>query len=102
LSQVPVLLPTTHSAARGRLDQWFERQGVRPNIEGEFEGSALLKTFGAGGMGVFPAVRLVHDDMIDTYGVKCIGVCEGVEERFYALAAHRKAQHPLVQQLLRG
>lgn len=102
LAKVPVLLPTTHAAARGLLDHWFEHQGVRPNTVGEFEDSALLKTFGAGGMGVFPAVSLVHEDLIEGYGVKLIGTCEGVEERFFAIAAHRKVQHPLVQRLLKG
>jgi LysR family transcriptional regulator, transcriptional activator of nhaA len=102
LAKVPVLLPTTHAAARGILDQWFERQGVRPNTVGEFEDSALLKTFGAGGMGVFPAVSLIHSDLIERYGVKLVGSCEGVEERFFAIAAQRKVQHPLVQLLLKG
>jgi LysR family transcriptional activator of nhaA len=102
LAKVPVLLPTKHAAARGLLDQWFERQGVRPNTVGEFEDSALLKTFGAGGMGVFPAVSLIHEDLIEGYGVKLVGACDGVEERFFAIAAQRKVQHPLVQRLLKG
>jgi len=102
LSEVPVILPTTHAAARGLLDQWFERHGIRPNIVGEFEDSALLKTFGAGGMGVFPAVSLVHEELIKAYGVKLIGSCEGPEERFFAIAAQRKVQHPLVLRLLKG
>jgi LysR family transcriptional activator of nhaA len=100
LAKVPVLLPTTHAAARGLLDQWFERVGVRPNVVGEFEDSALLKTFGAGGMGVFPAVSLVYQDLVESHGVKWIGRCEGVEERFFAIVAQRKVQHPLVQRLL--
>jgi LysR family transcriptional activator of nhaA len=53
-------------------------------------------------MGVFPAVSLVHQDLIEGYGVKLIGTCAGVEERFFAIAAHRKVQHPLVQRLLKG
>jgi LysR family transcriptional activator of nhaA len=102
LAKVPVLLPTTHAAARGLLDQWFERHGIRPNIVGEFEDSALLKTFGTGGMGVFPAVSLVHEELIKAYGVKLVGACEGPEERFFAIAAQRKVQHPLVLRLLKG
>jgi LysR family transcriptional activator of nhaA len=69
---------------------------------GEFEDSALLKTFGAGGMGVFPAVSLVHEELIKAYGVKLVGDCEGPEERFFAIAAQRKVQHPLVLRLLKG
>ena len=52
----------------------------------EFEDSALLKTVDAGGMGVFPAAEIVHDEMVSRYGVRRIGSCE-VEEKFYAVAA---------------
>lgn len=100
LSKVPVLLPTTHAAVRGRIDLWFERMAIKPNLVGEFEDSALLKTFGAAGMGVFPAAALVHDDLTARYGVKRVGVCEGVEEHFFAIGAHKKILHPLVQKLL--
>jgi LysR family transcriptional regulator, transcriptional activator of nhaA len=99
---VPVLLPTTHAAVRAPIDQWFERQGVRPRVVGEFEDSALLKTFGASGMGVFAAVEMVHDELIARYGVKRVGSCEGVEEQFFAIGTERKVQHPLVQRMLRA
>jgi LysR family transcriptional activator of nhaA len=95
-----VLLPTTHAAVRGRLDRWFDQVGVRPRIVGEFEDSALLKTFGSGGMGVFPAPELVHDDLSARYGVKRIGRCEGVEEQYFAIGTEKKVLHPLVQRLL--
>lgn len=100
LAQVPVLLPTTHAAVRGRLDQWFERQGVRPRVVGEFEDSALLKTFGASGMGVFPAAEVVHDELIARYDVKRIGRCDDVAEQFFAIGTEKKVLHPLVQRLL--
>jgi LysR family transcriptional activator of nhaA len=102
LAEVPVLLPTTHSASRLLLDQWFEGLGIRPNTVGEFEDSALLKTFGAGGMGVFPAVALVTGDLLAGYGVTEIGRCDGVVERFHAIATRRKLQHPLLQRVLPG
>ncbi len=100
LAKVPVLLPTGHTAVRARLDQWFERQGVRPRLAGEFEDSALLKTFGAAGMGVFPAAELVHDELVSRYGVTRVGACDGVEEHFFAIGTEKKVQHPLVQRLL--
>jgi len=73
---------------------------VRPRVVGEFEDSALLKTFGASGMGVFPAAEMVHDDLAARYGVRRVGSCTGVEEHFFAIATSRKVQHPLVQRLL--
>ncbi len=100
LGSVPVLLPTSHAAVRLRLDHWFERNGVKANVVGEFEDSALLKTFGSAGMGVFPATELVHEELTARYGVKRVGACDGVEEHFYAIGAHKKVLHPLVQKLL--
>jgi len=102
LGKVPVLLPTMHAAVRPRLDNWFERMGVRPNIVGEFEDSALLQTFGAAGMGVFPAVEMVNDELTSRYSVERVASCELVEEHFFAIAAHKKVLHPLVQKLLSG
>lgn len=100
LAQVPVLLPTAHTAVRSRLDNWFEQRGIRPRIVGEFEDSALLKTFGASGMGVFPAAVSVHDELTAHSDVQQVGQCEGVAEYFFAIGTERKVQHPLVQLLL--
>jgi LysR family transcriptional activator of nhaA len=100
LAHVPVLLPTTHAAVRGRIDHWFERLGIKANIVGEFEDSALLKTFAAAGMGVFPAASWVQSNLQNSYGVQRVGVCEGVEEHYFAIAAQKKVLHPLVQKLL--
>lgn len=99
LAKVPVLLPTAHAAVRARLDQWFERESIKPHVIGEFEDSALLKTFGAAGMGVFPMASLAHEDLTTRYEVKRLGDCEGVEEHFFAIGASRKVLHPLVQKL---
>ena len=100
LGDVPVLLPTAHTAMRDRLDQWFEQRAIRPRIVGEFADSALLKTFGASGMGVFPAAEWVHDDLLTHYAVQRLGPCEGITEQFFAIGTEKKVQHPLVQRLL--
>jgi LysR family transcriptional regulator, transcriptional activator of nhaA len=100
LAQLPVLLPTAHASVRLRLDQWFERQGVQPRVVGEFEDSALLATFGASGMGVFPASERMRDKLTQGYGLHWFAPCEGVQEHFYAIGTARKVQHPLVQRLL--
>ena len=100
LAEVPVLLPTAHSAVRPRLDAWFERLGIQPRVVGEFEDSALLATFGAAGMGVFPAAELIHDKLTTRYDVQRLGPCEGVEEHVFAIGTDKRVRHPLVQRLL--
>ena len=101
---VPVLLPSQHNAARARIDIWFERVGIRAHVVGEFEDSALLKTFGAAGMGVFPATDMVGPVLATQYGVTRVGGCVwadvSVDEQFFAIAAQKKIEHPLVRQLL--
>ncbi len=101
LADVPVLMPTGHTAVRTRLDHWFEQRAIRPRIVGEFEDSALLKTFGASGMGIFPACEWVHDDLLAHYPVQRLGPCDGVTDHFFAIGTEKKVQHPLVQRLLR-
>ena len=100
LSELPVLLPTHHASVRGRIDAWFDRQGLRPNVVGEFEDSALLVTFAAAGMGVFPAPVLVHDKLQSRYGMQRFADGDGIVEQFYAIATEKKVLHPLVQRLL--
>jgi LysR family transcriptional activator of nhaA len=100
LQRVPVLLPSSHTAIRSRLDQWFERHAIRPKVIGEFEDAALLKTFGAGGMGLFPAADLIRPQLQAMYGVRRAGPCSGVEDQFFAIGTERKVHHPLVQRLL--
>lgn len=102
LATTPVLLPTAHTAVRARLDHWFEQQGVRPRIVGEFEDSALLNTFGASGMGIFPAAEWAEQDLLANYGVERLALCEGVTEHFFAVGTEKKVQHPLVQRVLDG
>ncbi len=102
LSKVPVLLPTAHASVRPKLDHWFGQHGITPRIAGEFEDSALLATFGAAGFGVFPAANLVHGKLVSRYQVMRVGICDGIEEQFYAIGTERKVAHPVVQQLLQG
>ncbi len=100
LAELPVLLPTAHTAVRDHLDHWLEVQGIQPRVVGEFEDSALLKTFGASGMGVFPAAEAVEEELLAHFAVLHMGRCEGVNENFYAIGTEKRLQHPLVQRLL--
>ena len=100
LADVPLLLPTSHAALRPRLDQWFTEQDLRVRVTGEFEDSALLATFGAEGLGVFPAALAVDDALTTRHGVVRVGLCEDVEEFFYAVGTDKKISHPLVRRLL--
>lgn len=96
LDGAPFLLPAEGTVLRRSLDQWFEAQGVRPTVRGEFEDSALLKTFGRAGEGVFAVPTAAERDVRRHYGVKRVGRADGVRERFYAISVERKLRHPAV------
>jgi LysR family transcriptional regulator, transcriptional activator of nhaA len=96
LDGAPFLLPTENTTLRRSLDQWFEAQCIRPTVRGEFEDSALLKTFGRSGEGVFAVPAAIESDIRDHYGVGRIGRAAGLRERFYAISVERKLKHPAV------
>jgi len=100
LNDLPVLLPTGHSALRSTLGHWFETQGLRPRIVGEFEDSALLAVFAARGLGVFPVSRLGADDVGLMRGLRLLGRSEGVAEEIHAIRSRRGQHHPLVRQVM--
>lgn len=96
LDGAPMLLPTENTSLRRSLEAWFEGQGLRPVIAGEFEDGALLKAFGSDGLGLFPAPTAVEDDVRTKYGVELVGRIEEVRERFYAISVERRIKNPAV------
>ena len=100
LDTLPVLLPTGHSALRSTLERWFEAQGLRPRIVGEFEDSALLAVFAARGLGVFPVSRLGADDIGLMRGLRPLGRSDDVKEEIHAIRSRRGQHHPLVLQVI--
>jgi LysR family transcriptional regulator, transcriptional activator of nhaA len=96
LDRAPVLLPTGHTAIRPGLDQWFEKEGVRPEVVGEFDDFALLRTFGEAGLGILPAPSLLDQEMHRRYRFERIGGTDEVRVQFYAISGERKIKNPAV------
>lgn len=96
LQGAPVLLPAPGTALRRSLDAWFAAADLRPEIAGEFDDSALMKAFGARGLGVFPVPRVLEADVRDQYGVAVVGRADDVRESFYAITVERRLRHPAV------
>ncbi|WP_331852047.1 hypothetical protein [Polynucleobacter necessarius] len=83
------------------IDQWFVKIDIIPNIVGEFEDSALLKTFAASGPGAFPAGSLIEKDLKETYEIHLLGKCDDIFEYFYAIRSEKKIQRPLVEAIIK-
>jgi LysR family transcriptional activator of nhaA len=96
LDGAPMLLPVENTGARRNLNYWFDSQGIRPQITGEFQDHALLRVFGQAGIGVFP-IPSVFEKQIEQQGsLQRIGRTEDVRNRFYAISVERKLKHPAV------
>lgn len=100
LNGAPFILPTGNTALRRYLDQWFEEQQISPAVQAEVEDSALLKTFGAAGVGLFFSSAVIAVEIQRQYGTEMLGLAEGVVERFYAITAQRRMKHPFVTAIL--
>ncbi len=97
LDGAPLLAPTSNTLLRRSLERWFAKVQVRPRLVADFEDSALLKSFGAEGAGVFPGPTAISREICETYRVQEIGSTHEVVERFYAISVERRIKHPAVR-----
>ena len=96
LNGAPFLLPGESSTLRRAVEQWFEKQRIRPRIVGEFDDSALIKVFGQAGAGIFAAPSIIESSVCSQYGVAIVGPLARVREQFYAVSVERRLKHPAV------
>ena len=96
LDGAPLLFPSESTHLRRALEQWFEQIDSSPKMIAEFEDSALLKTFGQDGLGLFAAPTAIAAEIERQYDVVSLGTAKGVVERYYAISAERKIKHPAV------
>ncbi len=96
LDGAPFLLPRGNSMLRRGLDAWFDSHGIRPKIVAELDDTALARTFGEAGLGVFAMPSVVRKDIERRFQVKCISEIDELRQRFYAISIERKIRHPAV------
>ncbi len=96
LDKAPFLLPLENTVLRRSLEQWFDSEGIRPQIRGEFADPALLKVFGEHGAGIFAIRTAVEEETQKRYKVSVLGRVESIRERFYAISLECKLKHPAV------
>ena len=94
LDGAPLLLPGPDSAVRRALDDWFEAEGLHPDVKCVCEDSALLKAVGRAGHGLFPAPVAIAREVCRQYSVALIGTVASVTARFYVISAERRLKHP--------
>jgi LysR family transcriptional activator of nhaA len=96
LDGAPFLMPAENTVLHRLLEQWFDAQGIRPLVRGEFADLGLLKILGENGAGVFVVRTAVEDETRRRYRVRLLGRVDSIRERFYAISVERKLKHPAV------
>jgi LysR family transcriptional regulator, transcriptional activator of nhaA len=96
LDGAPMLLPTADAAIRSRLTRWFDAQSIHPRIIAEFDDTAMLKTFGGLGSGVFAVTGVVAEEIASQLKAKILGRTEDVLQQIYAVSGERRIRHPAV------
>jgi len=100
LATMPLLLPAPGMPLRRSLDAWFQRRGIQPRIAAEFDDTALLKDFAADGVGIAPVHTVAQKHAQKLYGLKPLGIAQGLRTEFFAISAKHALRHPLVSAIL--
>ncbi|MCW8834109.1 MAG: transcriptional activator NhaR [Colwellia sp.] len=100
LSNFSWLMQSKKSAVRARLSSWLEKNNISPNIVAEFDDSALMKSFGKSGFGIFSSPALIDEYIVDKYDVKIIGHTEEIKERYYIISPERRLKHPAILEIV--
>ena len=96
LNNAPFLVPGEDATIRVKLLQWFEANGLRPYIVGEFDDSALMNSFGQAGAGFFVAPSTIAGHVCEQYKVVKAGRIDSVVEQLYAITTERQITHPAI------
>lgn len=96
LNNAPVLLPTPQYAIRQLIDGWLQQHSIHPIICGQFDDSALMKSFGQTGMGIFFMSSTIEEEICSNFNVRVVGRIDEVTQKYYAISAERKVKHPAV------
>jgi LysR family transcriptional regulator, transcriptional activator of nhaA len=94
LHGAPMLLPGRDFAVRKKLDQWLERQRIRPKIIGEFDDSALLKEFASAGVGIAMVPSAIAQLVCQRYQCVVLGSVKELLQQTYAISGERRLTHP--------
>ncbi|MBY8109218.1 transcriptional activator NhaR [Vibrio fluvialis] len=98
LEEHKLLIPGSRTAMGRKVRQWFDRQGIQPNILGEFDDAALMKAFARYHPDViFMAPLLYMNEMEQDLSLQLICRIEEIKEEYYVIFAERMIQHPAVK-----
>lgn len=97
LTGAPLLAGLPTSPQRRAWDAWCVDQRVQPRVVAQIQDSALLKTMGQAGLGLFTGPEVIAADICRTFSVRVIGRVPALRLRHYAISLERRLSNPALQ-----
>lgn len=98
LEEHKLLIPGSRTAMGRKVRQWFDHQGIQPDILGEFDDAALMKAFARYHPDViFMAPLMYLNEMEQELSLQLISRIDEIKEEYYVIFAERMIQHPAVK-----
>ncbi len=97
LDGAPLLAAMPGSPQRRSWDAWCADRQVRPRVVAQVQDSALMKTMGQAGLGVFIGPAAISDAICATFAVRIIGRIPELKESYYAISLDRRLANPALQ-----
>ncbi len=96
LDQAPLLLPMEGTALRRSMDEWFERECIRPIVRCEIGDCDLFEVFAHAGTGICVTPTVLERRISRQFSVGVVGRVNSIRERYFAISTERKLKHPAV------
>ena len=94
LNGAPALLPTENMGLRTVLETWFDTQGIRPRLVGEYEDSALMVYCATAGRGFTVVSTAAARGVMKHWGLRAIAQVDDCGTEFYAITVEHRLKHP--------
>jgi len=89
LAGAPMVLPRPRTALRRTIDRWLTEHNLPVSVEAEIDDAAMLRVFGAQGLGLFPVRNSLRVEVESHHEVEHVGELDGVVEHYYAVSVER-------------
>jgi len=100
IAEKQLLLPSKQSPLNRAIEYWLHVQQIPANIAGHIDDSALMKSLGQNGMGIFPAPTFVREELERTYDVRMLGIMDNVFQTYYLITPDRIVKDSIFDELV--
>ncbi|MEI5637892.1 MULTISPECIES: transcriptional activator NhaR [unclassified Pseudoalteromonas] len=101
LQDKAILLPAKHSPVTNAIQYWLQEQDIEVKVAGHVDDSALMKSLGQQGFGLFPAPLSIKRELERHYDVVLIGTMENVYQSYYAFTPDRLIKDSIFSEFVR-